>query len=451
MIRRLVAAALLLALGGCGGPDEDPADARVPGRTLTVYASLPRQGDSARQAAAVAAGARLALERAGARAGTYAVRLVELDSSDPEAGRWDPARVAANADRAADDPTTIAYLGELDFGGSAVSVPITNREGILTISPGDGLTSLTRTDPGRRTGPERYYPSGRRTFLRLVPIDLLQASALVEWARSSGARSVATVSDQSLFGRELAAEVVLLAGCQGLRAVASEEASDDPEARSDLAARLEEVRADAVVYTGGGGTGGPLLSTLGRALPAADLFAAGGIAGASTARDSRARDLLGEGAQPKGRSNRNGVVRLSRAPLPADAYPRAGRQLLDRIARASGTRDLPTDALYGYEAMSVVLEAVERAGEEGGDRLAVVEAALEPGARSSPLGRYRIDDFGDVDEKRFAGYRSTPSGAQLAGIRRAGVELAPPAPKLERPPSPCKELRGGLSESAGGN
>ena len=55
---------------------------------------------------------------------------------------WNPGLVAANANRAADDPTAIAYLGELDYGATAVSLPITNHAGLLQVSPGDGLTSL---------------------------------------------------------------------------------------------------------------------------------------------------------------------------------------------------------------------------------------------------------------------------------------------------------------------
>src|SRR5204862_4504908 len=119
------------------------------------------------------------------RAGGRDIRLVQLDAASPDASSWDPAAVEANAKRAADDPTTIAYIGELDEGGSAVSVPVTNKAGVLQVSPLDGLTTLTREQPGAPpgTGPARYYPSGRRSFVRLVPTDAAQASALVGWAR----------------------------------------------------------------------------------------------------------------------------------------------------------------------------------------------------------------------------------------------------------------------------
>ena len=65
----------------------------------------------------VAAGERLALADAHGRVGKRRVRLVELDDSAPTGETWDPSTVEANARRATADPTTIAYLGELDLGG----------------------------------------------------------------------------------------------------------------------------------------------------------------------------------------------------------------------------------------------------------------------------------------------------------------------------------------------
>src|SRR3954447_23929143 len=127
-----------LALTACGAKHEP---ARVHGDTLTVYASIPRQGPTARMADAVADGARLALADARGHAGGKRVRLVELDSSRPEGETWDPSVVQEKANRAAADSTAIAYIGELDEGASAISVPVTNDRSILQVAPLDGFTS----------------------------------------------------------------------------------------------------------------------------------------------------------------------------------------------------------------------------------------------------------------------------------------------------------------------
>ena len=120
--------------------------------------------------------------------------------------------MSTNADRAADDPSAIAYLGELDYGASAVSLPITNDAGLLQVSPGDGLTSLTQRPPGRpRAGPERYYPSDERSFVRVVPTDLDEARWLVERVARAAAAALAMVFDREIYGRELAGQIAALA------------------------------------------------------------------------------------------------------------------------------------------------------------------------------------------------------------------------------------------------
>src|SRR4051812_30214959 len=231
----LTAAALAAGLfaSGCGSSDEDD---HARGGTLTIYTSLPRHGLSARDAGAVLAGERLALADAHGHAGGHRLRLGELDDSDPrKGGVWDPSAVERNAKRAAKDPSTIAYVGELDYGGSAISVPVTNGKAILQISPGDGLTSLTRVQPGGfKASPARYYPNGRRTFVRIVPNDLGESTELMRWIRDRGADRVAIVHDDELFGREMSAQALAAAPSAHVSVAEVEEARADQESYADL-------------------------------------------------------------------------------------------------------------------------------------------------------------------------------------------------------------------------
>src|SRR3954470_14718444 len=116
-------AVLLVFLAGCSGGVAK--EAKAPPGPLKIYMSAPAHGDQARAGQAAVAGAQLALSDARGRAGDREIRLVRLDDSRPEGATWDPASVEANAKRAAADPATIAYIGELDEGGSAISVPVT--------------------------------------------------------------------------------------------------------------------------------------------------------------------------------------------------------------------------------------------------------------------------------------------------------------------------------------
>jgi branched-chain amino acid transport system substrate-binding protein len=385
-----------LLLGGCGGDEGDRP--QVPGDgALTIYTSLPLHGASAGAAQAVAAGQRLALQDHSGRAGTREIRLVELDSSKPDGQTWDPSLVEQNAERAAADPNAMAYLGELEQGGSAISVPVTNAKGILQISPQDGLTSLTREQPGGpRGGPERYYPSDRHTFARLVPVDLMQATTLVDWARERGARSIAIVHDDRLFGRAIAAQAVFVADARRLPVVAVRElkTGTEPVDPTGDAAALAELKEppDAVIYAGlPDQNAAPLLGAIQEALPGADLYSAG---------------IPAEYPLPG-----VGTLRLVSSDRPERDYGPAGRRVLDRLP--PGT---PVDALYGYESMRLALEAIDRGG---ADRAAVVREALRPGPRAGALGPIVLTRGGDVEDQRVATYRRDDTELIFEGLRTA--------------------------------
>jgi branched-chain amino acid transport system substrate-binding protein len=324
--------AVAVLLCGCGGADEPT---RIEGSTATVYASAPRHGVSAAAASAVATGERRALVEAGGRAGGLRIRLRELPTTDDEPDHpWDPALVSTNAHRAADDPSAIAYLGELDYGATAVSLPITNDVGLLQVSPGDGLTSLTRRPPGRsRAGPERYYPSDERSFVRVGPSDLDEAEWLVGRVRADGGLRLATVFDREIYGRELAGQVTTLARRNGIEPVASEEIRGEPDEIPKLARELAEARPDAVIHLGvAQPSTGRLLGEIGAAMPAVPMFASSGVLAA-----------------------REELV------LPAETAR------IEAVGPALG----PERA--GYEAMRLVLDAVE---EGQRDRQRVIAAAL---------------------------------------------------------------------------
>lgn len=371
----LLSLAVLALAVGCG--DDPDRSTRVTGDTLTVYASLPAHGPDAEAGRAVEAGMRRALADADGRAAGRTVRLVRLPATRPEDARWDPGTVEANAERAVDDRTTIAYLGELDQGATAVSLPVTNREGLLQVSPADGLTSLTRTPPGRpRAGPERYYPDGRRTFVRLVPPDLDAAREIVRSLQARGSRRLAVIHEHGIADRELEAMVLALIGAGSPRtAVRADVRGDEPDEIADLVEEVTAERPDAILYAG---PAGPIASAVLTAL-AARLPAVPVLGGPSLA--------VGPGFEraPAGGCALTGVPRSA-------ALTRRGRQLLADLRHANG-RQTGTEALLGYEAMRLALEAIE---DGGPDRLAVAKAARAAHQRNSPLGRYAVGRRGDV-------------------------------------------------------
>jgi branched-chain amino acid transport system substrate-binding protein len=372
-----------LALAGCLGGEE--RSTRIGGDTVVVYSSLPHHGVSVPAARAAAAGERLALDEAGGEAGGLKVKLVQLSSTEDDERLWDPDLISANADRAADDPKAIAYIGELDYGGSAVSLPITNDAELLQVSPTDSLTSLTQRTPGRpRAGPERYYPTKQRSFARLVPNDDLLAETLLELARTDGARRLGVLFDGEIYGRELAGELAALGRRDGPDPVAIEEYRGRVEEIPDVVRNLADADPNVVAYAGiANPDTARLLAGIRERLPGVPVYASAGL----LARDPR-RPIP---AAPD-------EVQVVAAVAPAREMPASGRRLLARLRRHTGRDVARPEALYGYEAMRVVLDAI-RAG--GPDRERVRRAALRTRVRRSPMGDFLLRATGDVDNQRF--------------------------------------------------
>jgi branched-chain amino acid transport system substrate-binding protein len=94
------------------------------------------------------------------------------------------------------------------------------------------------------------------------------------------------------------------------------------------------------------------------------------------------------------------------AGLAASQYPRWGRRFETDYARRYG--DPPPSAIFGYEAMSLLLDAIARATSGGRlsvDRSTVLAALLHTRDRHSVLGTYSIDRNGDTTLDRYGVYR----------------------------------------------
>jgi branched-chain amino acid transport system substrate-binding protein len=361
---------------------------RVEGDSATVYLSMPHHGVAAPAGGAVEAGARLALADAGGRAGGLDIRLRPVSSTEPDEEIWEPDLVNSNAEEAVEDPRAIAYLGELGYGASVVSLPVTNAARLLQVSPMDGLTSLTRTPPGRpRSDPLRLRPEEERNFARLTPSDLLEVEVLLELMRQRGTERLAVVFDQEVYGRELVAQIVARARRDGPEPLGTEEYRGKVDEIPDIVDKLAEGHPDAVVLAGVAGPGtGRLLAAVDTRLPGVPVYATSGL----LARD---RDTPIPDAPIS--------VEALTPVLPREELPREGWEIMRRARRQGAPEAARPEAVYGYEAMRLILDAIEVGGRV---RARVTAAALEMRERRSALGRYRLRGTGDVDGERFALY-----------------------------------------------
>ena len=69
-------------------------------------------------------------------------------------------------------------IGTFSSACARFEIPITNRAGLPMVSPSTTSVGLTNAGPGAEPGePGRLYPTGERTFARIVADDSVQAAA----------------------------------------------------------------------------------------------------------------------------------------------------------------------------------------------------------------------------------------------------------------------------------
>ena len=384
----LGAIALAGGLAACGGEE----NSAVPdgSDTLTIYSSLPMQGPDRERARDMVNAIKLALQQAGGKVGPFNITYVPLDAATPEARGWTGDQVLANARKAVRDVNAIAYIGEQDSAATALSLPLTNEGHILQVSPSSTYDGLTRRS--RRQGePERFYPSGERTFARVVPADHVQASALVGYMKASGVRRIALMADRRIYGGGLADEVEEAAARQKIEVF---DRGHIDASRGDLsgsAKKIAETGADAFMFAGTTETGAARIFTaVAQAAPAMLLFGPAAVAD---------REFL-QGLPESVRRQ----IRVTTPALPARLLPRSARAFRERFRMTFGRQPAP-EALQAYEAASAVLHAIRSAGTRGNNRQAVTDAFLAIRDRDSVLGRYSIDRFGDTSLSTYAGNR----------------------------------------------
>jgi branched-chain amino acid transport system substrate-binding protein len=407
-----ITAAMAFGVAACGD-DEDEGDGGTAqeggGGTLTVYSSLPLQGASRPQSEDVIRGIRLALKQKGNKCGDFNINYESLDDATAAAGKWEAGQTSANARKAAQDENAIAYIGEFNSGASAISIPTTNEAGLLQVSPANTHMGLTKAGAGAEPGePDKYYPTGERTYGRVVPIDTIQGAAQAQWMKDEGVTSVYILDDAEVYGKGVAATTKDAAEKLGIE-IAGEDSWDGKASNyRALASKIRDSGADAV-FTGGiiDNNGPQLYKDLNAAMPDAKLFGPDGMATVDFTAEIPAKVQA--------------QTYLTAPTLAPEELPPAGQQFYKDYEAEYGEPQNEIDpyAVYGYEAMAVVCDAIAQGGD---DKAAVIDAFFATKDRESPLGTYSIDPDGDTTLSDYGGYRA--EGGKLVFDKALKAQVA---------------------------
>jgi branched-chain amino acid transport system substrate-binding protein len=381
-----------LALAACGDDDSGSgggggsSDSGSAAKTVNVYSSLPLQGASQDQTKALVNGIKLALETAGGKAGETTVKYQSLDDSTAQAGSWTPEAVQANAGKAAQDKKAVAYIGEFNSGASALSIPVLNEAGVPQVSPANTAVGLTTDEPGADKGePDKYYPTGKRTYMRIVPKDTIQGAALATVMKEDGCTKVAIANDKEVYGAGLARNIDSSAKAQGVTVIGNEGIDTKAANYRSLAQRFNSQGADCFVFSGiTANNSVQIYKDISAAIPSAKLYGPDGVAESGFSDPKK-------GGIPKSVGDK---IKLSVATLSPDEYPEEGRKFFADFTKKYGEENPDPYAIYGYEAMQLVLDAIKRSGDASKE--GVLKALFETKDRPSVLGNYSIDKNGDT-------------------------------------------------------
>jgi branched-chain amino acid transport system substrate-binding protein len=401
-------AVVALAAVGCSsssssssGATGGSSSAASGGNVVDVYSSLPMQGGSSAQTIPLVNGIKLALAQANNKAGQFTVNYKELDDSTAAAGKWDPGQTQANAKQAATDTKAVYYIGEFNSGASEVSIPILNQGGIPQVSPANTYVGLTTSLPGSAAGePTKYYPTGTRTYLRIVPIDSIQGAADLMAMKQAGCTKVAVANDKEAYGSGLATLLGLEKGFYGVNIISN--TGIDPTAGNfrTYAQTVKASGADCFFFAGIVSNGAvQITKDINAAVPTAKIFGGDGVCTDSYTAASK-------GGVP---ATIDPLLECTVATLNLDSYP-GGKDFLAAYKAKYGSAEPDPYAIYGYEAMKLGLDTIAKLGADGNNKAKVLAALFATTARSSVLGTYGFDKNGDTTLKSYGLYKVGSGG-----------------------------------------
>ena len=314
------------------------------------------------------------------RAGKYVVGYQACDDSSPQAGNGALSKCASNARAYAQDASVIGIVGTWSSDCTSAELATLNRapKGPLAlVSPSNTNVGLTHAAGGTAPDePGRYYPTGKRNYVRIISPDDAQGVAEALLAKQLGVKRVFVLDDGSGYGLNVAVAFRRTLGKIGLKLAGSAKWSPDQSSFDALAARVAASSPDAV-FLGGG-----------ECPSCADL-----IKGLRAAVGARAPIIVPDGFSADDMSKGAGVAAVglyaSVPGLPLTSLPTEGR----KIERMFGPPRLGSGGpSYVAQAVAVLLDAIAASD---GTRASVASHLLSVKVRNGIIGSFQFDRHGD--------------------------------------------------------
>jgi branched-chain amino acid transport system substrate-binding protein len=355
---------------------------------IKIVSCLPRTGSAKAQTDTIVNGIRMAFDEAGWKAGNFTIVYEDWDDATAATANWDPAQVTQNADRAVKDKDVMIMIGHYNSGAAMISIPILNKVDLLMISPANTWPGLTKPGKGEPGEPEKYRPTGRVNYVRVVPADDIQGIVGADWAKEMGVKSVFIIDDREVYGKGIADLFEMRCEEIGIRVVGHEGIDPRQQEYKALMTSVKALKPDLIYF------GGTTQSNGGQVIK--DIVAVG-LNCKVMVPDGCFEDAFITSA---GAENANDRVFVTFGGLPPGELKGKGKEFVEKYKAKFG-KDPEAYAVYGYEATQVAIEAIRRANKK--DRNAIREACLGIRDFDGALGKWTFDENGDTSMKTMSG------------------------------------------------
>jgi branched-chain amino acid transport system substrate-binding protein len=214
--------------------------------------------------------------------------------------------------------------------------------------------------------------------------------------KQDGCKKPYILNDKEVYGQGLATNASNSLKAQGIPSLGND--GWDPKAPNyrSVAAKIKGKGADCVLISGiTDNNAVQLTKDVAAGVSTAKIYGPDGVCESAYADPKK-------GGIPTSIDSR---VQCTVATLTPDKYPPAGKQFFTSYKQTYGDANPDPYAVYGFETMSLALDAIKRAGSKGNDRQAVIDQLFATKNRQSVLGTYSIDKNGDTSITDYGVYK----------------------------------------------
>ena len=209
--------------------------------------------------------------------------------------------------------------------------------------------------------------------------------------KEDGCTKVQLTNDKEVYGAGLAQAIVIAAKKEGLAIISNAGIDKNAANYRSLAQSAASAGADCFAYSGVTQNNAvQLFKDFAAALPNAKLYGPDGTC------ESGFIDPKRPASRPAWRRATSAPPRRCRSP----SFRREGQEFFTAYAQKYGNTAPDPYAIYGYEAMQLALDAIQRS--KTGEKADVLKALFATKDRDSSLGTYSIDQNGDTSLTEMA-------------------------------------------------